>query len=1103
MKKRFNLTWRVITALLLILALVPALVVGVAAAETTPPTLLSISWVDTVADGRIGGGDSLIFYFSESMDVSTLNDVTLVNARLDSTATGTNDYGSTLANITWGLGDTRLTVLLGLDCSDTLAGKWVNPTADVKDKAGNSDATAGNGRQIPVAPDATDTLAPYLVSITWVDGGNGIIDIADFLYFQFSESMDDTIVNIGNVDTLLQITGTEVPETLAATALTWQAGNTVMIATLGALETIDGGELACATGFQDWHVNTCTVPSTCPSVPLPPNAAAPILVDVVWTDQGGVGYGQGDILTFRFSETIDTLAILGIGVANIQNYLQPSSGHTYGLGGATAVSEDATGSMIYVTLGPADPLMVNAGDTITPVGVAPNDITDKGHGTAIAKTCIANVVTLPATTAAMPTTNIRETTAPTLRSISWFDANANGIYDAVGPDTLNFYFSESLNPGTLGGIPADRIFVNQRLDSTATPGNQDYGTLGATTQVWIGASDSNLQVSLGTNEIIDGGEYVNPSSLITDMYGNPDGTTGNGSRIPLPPDTTHPTLLSVVWIDVDGLGRINAGDDLIFNFAEAMRIASFTGVYDTDLKVTGNDVVESFGAGAVGVWAFGDGLPPVNWACQLTITLGAGETIDGGETVNPADYITDAIGNPDITVTPGPSIPLPPDITQPTLLNNIVWNDIDGNGMIDALDQFVLSWSESMAPATIIAANVNTVLESTAFGAGADYGGAGLQVIWNSPADTQTTIILGAGETFIGGEWVNPDITVTDRFGNPDATAGAGAQFPTVAGTPPTIVRSPATLTFTAEINGSNPANQSVSITNSGQQTLNWAVSNTQPWLSLSPASGTNAGTVTATVNISGLNVSTYNDTITITAAGATNTPQTVPVTLTISVPATPTPTATANASPTPTATANVTPTPTTTITPTPTATPGGSTGSGTVGTSGGTVATTDGKIEITFPDGAFDASTTVTITGGSCTHGDTDEFVVGSTCFSVTPTGALGAEATICVQLSSYDLSLGDEGDLTLGYWADGTWNVASDITITDDTICGKTSDLSDWAVLSSTGEGWVWWYWALIGGGAFIVVLAIILLIALPKRGKGEEIPSEELYGEEEEEF
>jgi hypothetical protein len=36
-----------------------------------------------------------------------------------------------------------------------------------------------------------------------------------------------------------------------------------------------------------------------------------------------------------------------------------------------------------------------------------------------------------------------------------------------------------------------------------------------------------------------------------------------------------------------------------------------------------------------------------------------------------------------------------------------------------------------------------------------------------------------------------------------------------------------------------------------------------------------------------------------------------------------------------------------------------------------------------------------------------------------------------------------------------------------------------------STQDEGWLWWYWVLIGAGMFIVILAIILLIVLPKRG------------------
>ena len=205
----------------------------------------------------------------------------------------------------------------------------------------------------------------------------------------------------------------------------------------------------------------------------------------------------------------------------------------------------------------------------------------------------------------------------------------------------------------------------------------------------------------------------------------------------------------------------------------------------------------------------------------------------------------------------------------------------------------------------------------------------------------------------------------------------------------------------------------------------------------------------------------------------------------------TPTPTATPTQTTTPTATPTTTsqpntPTPTPTFAPTftpiptltPTPTPIGTTGNGTVATTGGTVETDDGKVEVIFPDGAFNTSTMVTIAGGTCSHGNVDEFMVGSSCFTVEPGGTLGAEATICVQLSTYDLTLGDKSNLTLGYWADGTWNLASDVTVTGNTICGKTSHLSDWAVLVKQISQSSIPIAVYIGGGiGVITVLAIIL--------------------------
>ncbi|MBS1791589.1 MAG: S8 family serine peptidase [Acidobacteria bacterium] len=100
--------------------------------------------------------------------------------------------------------------------------------------------------------------------------------------------------------------------------------------------------------------------------------------------------------------------------------------------------------------------------------------------------------------------------------------------------------------------------------------------------------------------------------------------------------------------------------------------------------------------------------------------------------------------------------------------------------------------------------------------------------------------------------------------------------------TNPTIGVSPSSLSFTATAGGSNPANQTISVTNTGSGTLNWSQTDNASWLTVTPASGTAPSTLTASVNISGLSAGTYNGTITVSATGATNTPVSIPVTLTV-----------------------------------------------------------------------------------------------------------------------------------------------------------------------------------------------------------------------------
>ncbi|MCP5048963.1 MAG: hypothetical protein GY940_17465, partial [bacterium] len=75
---------------------------------------------------------------------------------------------------------------------------------------------------------------------------------------------------------------------------------------------------------------------------------------------------------------------------------------------------------------------------------------------------------------------------------------------------------------------------------------------------------------------------------------------------------------------------------------------------------------------------------------------------------------------------------------------------------------------------------------------------------------------------------------------------------------------------------------QTFSISNSGCGTLNWSVTDNAGWLSCSPASGSNSGTVTVTVNGNGLSKGVYQGTVSVSGSNASNSPAEVAVNLEI-----------------------------------------------------------------------------------------------------------------------------------------------------------------------------------------------------------------------------
>lgn len=104
-------------------------------------------------------------------------------------------------------------------------------------------------------------------------------------------------------------------------------------------------------------------------------------------------------------------------------------------------------------------------------------------------------------------------------------------------------------------------------------------------------------------------------------------------------------------------------------------------------------------------------------------------------------------------------------------------------------------------------------------------------------------------------------------------------------GIQPTINLNPTNFTFSVTQGDANPVH-TVEIANIGNGALDWSVSSTTPWLSLSPSAGRFSGntsmTFSATANLSGMVAGTYSGSITVIGDSATNTPQAIPVTLII-----------------------------------------------------------------------------------------------------------------------------------------------------------------------------------------------------------------------------
>ena len=104
----------------------------------------------------------------------------------------------------------------------------------------------------------------------------------------------------------------------------------------------------------------------------------------------------------------------------------------------------------------------------------------------------------------------------------------------------------------------------------------------------------------------------------------------------------------------------------------------------------------------------------------------------------------------------------------------------------------------------------------------------------------------------------------------------------TAAAPQPILSVTPASVSFSYTLGGTNPSPATLNVANIGTGAMSFTASSNASWLSLLPSSGSAPQNVQVTASIAGLAVGTYNGQATITSSGSQGSPVTIPATLTV-----------------------------------------------------------------------------------------------------------------------------------------------------------------------------------------------------------------------------
>ncbi len=330
--------------------------------------------------------------------------------------------------------------------------------------------------------------------------------------------------------------------------------------------------------------------------------------------------------------------------------------------------------------------------------------------------------------------HVKEFTPPRLLQVSFNDMDGSG--DVSLGDEYIFRFSEEMNAGQIRNGTTD---ANTRLPPE---GGGIYGTVN---EIRWTTDKRTLTVTITAGFTVNGSETVTPDGL-TDPFDN----AAEGTKALTTEDTIAPVFTLLEWVDVDENGQLSVDDQYVFRFSERMDPAALsdgTGEANINLRPAGGRL---YGQTNTLAWdASGR---------ALTLTVTAGYTILGEETVFPSDAVTDVAGNP-VTGTHALS---GRDRTPPRM--DAVWfNDGDANGVVSVGDAYTFVFSEPMK--TFAVPDYTAAANLQLSPAGKKYGNVN-RVQWNGQG-THVRVTVTTGVTITGSETVQPGALLTDPSGNP------------------------------------------------------------------------------------------------------------------------------------------------------------------------------------------------------------------------------------------------------------------------------------------------------------------------------------------------